>query len=157
MPAQVVVRKAKPNELRAVQDLNHELFEWDTRHADLLKNTWAYEEGESYFKGMIDGVIGVCFVAEVSGILVGYLVGSIQTAESYRPIQRAELENMFVRQEYRGRGIGTALIKTFLSWSLEAGMPRVFVSSFASNTAAQGFYKKNGFEPYSIELEMKLD
>ncbi len=152
------IRNAKTEELKAVQDLNYALFESDRPHDPLLAMDWPYTEGEAYFRGAISGETGVCFVAEVEGKLVGYLVGSIKLGDfSYRPIKRTELENMFVKAEFRSQGIGAKLARAFLEWSCDNGAKRSFVQAYAPNEKAIAFYQKLGFVPYVLELETKLD
>ena len=58
-----VIRKAKPNELRIVQNLNVGLFKSDGPRDKFLNHQWPYQEGEKYFKKRIKGGNGVCFVA----------------------------------------------------------------------------------------------
>jgi len=156
MKKAVTVRKARTDELKVVQDLNHELFLFDSVRDPELNLEWPYQQaGEDYFKGMIAGTIGVCFVAELDGTVVGYLAGSRKLGdEAYRPIKRTELENVFVRDKYRGSGVGTALVQAFVEWSHSKGIKYIFVEAYALNEKAVMFYQKVGFAPRSLELEM---
>ena len=152
----ITVRKAKPEDLKSIQDLNHQLFLFDHDRDPQLNTQWPYErEGKDYFSKMIAGEIGVCFVAESDNKVIGYLAGSIKTeVTSYRPIRRTELENMFVVKELRGQGVGTILAKEFIGWSKKQGVEHVFVSAYAGNKDAIKFYEKAGFLPRAIELEL---
>jgi GNAT superfamily N-acetyltransferase len=156
MGKEILIRKAHPEELKIIQDLNHQLFLFDYERDPDLNVQWPYEkDGEEYFRKMIDGEIGVCFVAEVEGKVVGYLAGcgELETP-SYRPVKRAELENMFVIEEYRGAGVGTKLANEFIDWSHSKGVQHIFVSAYAGNERAIKFYQKAGFKPYAFELEI---
>ena len=76
MKNDIVVRLAREDELKVVQDLNHALFIHDNAHFGDLNLNWPYQkEGEIYFTNKINGSDGVCFVAEVAGKVVGYLAG----------------------------------------------------------------------------------
>jgi ribosomal protein S18 acetylase RimI-like enzyme len=150
----VAIRKARDTELKTVQDLNYALFVSDSKSDQELNMNWPYEDGKDYFKKMIEGSIGACFVAEVGGEVIGYLAGSIKAqTPSYRPVKRSELENMFVREEYRNKGIGEKLVKKFLSWSKENGISNTFVSAYSPNHGAIRYYERLGFKPYASELE----
>jgi GNAT superfamily N-acetyltransferase len=154
---ETIIRKAKAEDLRAVQDLNHALFESDSSSDDTLNLNWPYEDGEEYFRRMIAGETGVCYVAEVNDEIVGYLAGSIKLEQpSYSTVRRSELENMFVKEEFRSQGIGEKLAKTFLQWSKSSGVAKSFVQAYAPNQRAIAFYQRAGFAPYSVELEIDL-
>lgn len=154
----VTIRKARPEELKTIQDLNHDLFKSDYSSDTFLNKNWPYKEGKKYFQGMISGENGVCYVAEINSKIVGYLAGSIKKqTPSYRPIKLSEIENMFVKENYRNKGIGEKLAKLFLQWSKDNGAARCFVSAYTPNVRAITFYNKVGFQPYSSTLEVKVD
>lgn len=154
--SEVLIRKAKPEELKVIQDLNYKLFLFDYGRDPELNIKWPYEKaGEDYFRKMIAGEIGICFVAELEGKVIGYLAGcrKLETP-SYRPVKRAELENIFVLEEYRGTGAGTKLANEFINWSRSKGCTHIFVVPYAENKGAIDFYQKVGFKPYALELEI---
>ena len=152
------IRKAKLSELKTIQDLNKALFESDSDKDAELNMNWPYEDGKEYFEGAIKGTTGVCFVAEENGEIIGYLAGSIKkVVPSFRPVRRSEVENMLVKEEYRSKGIGAELMAAFIDWSRSNGIKYVFVQAYSSNTGAINFYKKQGFDPYSAELELTID
>jgi hypothetical protein len=73
----VLVRKAKLNELKIVQGLNVKLFEFDGPRDKFINQKWPYKEGVKYFKRMIGGDKTVCLVAEIDKEIVGYLAGAV--------------------------------------------------------------------------------
>lgn len=153
----VTIRRARPADLTAIQELNHQLFLLDVKRDPLLNINWPYDsEGEAYFKRMIAGEIGVCFVAEDKKTIIGYLAGCIRKSNGGWIVRRAEIENMIVQEAYRNRSIGSALIKAFTSWCREREVKTILVGAFAPNSAAIEFYKHNGFHSYEIMLELRL-
>jgi ribosomal protein S18 acetylase RimI-like enzyme len=52
---------------------------------------------------------------------------------------------MGVRSDYRGRGLGTTLLRAALDRAREKGLERIELEVFASNTPAVELYKKLGF------------
>jgi diamine N-acetyltransferase len=155
-PVTFSVRLARTDELKIIQDLNRQLFDYSAKSDPVLDFDWPYAIGAEYFRKAIAGDRSVCFVAESDSHVVGYLAGSVAEAESYRKTTRTELDNMFVIEEFRQHGIGKQLIKRFIAWSMEQKVERILVSSYADNHSAIEFYQSAGFKPYDLALEMEL-
>ena len=81
-----------------------------------------------------DGTIAE-FVDEAAGF---YLTRSV--------LEEEELLLFAVAPQFRGRGLGTALLEQFLSSARARGIKRVFLEMRRSNTAA-ALYEKFGFRP----------
>jgi GNAT superfamily N-acetyltransferase len=154
---EITVRLAKTEELKQVQDLNHQLFLSDARHFDDLNINWPYEEGERYFRDRIAGKGGVCLVAEKDGAIVGYVMGgwSHLNFSAYKG-KRAELENIYVVEGERNKGVGARLVKELFEWCRQNGATHVMVDAYAPNLRAIQFYESQGFEPYSNVLWHEL-
>lgn len=150
---ETIVRLAKAEELKQVQELNHQLFLSDARHFDDLNVNWPYEEGEQYFRDRIAGKGGVCLVAEKDGGIVGYVMGgwSHLNFSAYKG-ERAELENICVSEAERNQGVGALLVEALLEWCKQNGATHIMVDAYAPNLRAIQFYKAQGFEPYSAVL-----
>jgi len=71
----------------------------------LLDLDWTFgKKGTEYFKECLAKENSCAFVVEDKKQVVGYLCGGISKAESYRNAPKvAELDNMFVLGEYRGK------------------------------------------------------
>lgn len=134
----------------------------DLAHSDYMSDTdvdlkWAYTpDGEKYLKEKIDGTKGSCFVAEVNGEIVGYVAVSLKELPSWRLVKVAELENIYVNEKERSRGVGRLLVEAFLKWASEQKAERASVCVFSPNEKAIGFYKKIGFSPYDMTMEMNI-
>lgn len=77
-------------------------------------------------------------VADVGGDLVGYAVLFVAADE-------AELANIAVVPEARGRGLGRRLLDAALDEAAAAGAHAVYLEVRASNTPAQQLYASAGF------------
>jgi len=67
---------------------------------------------------------------------------------------------IFVHQDYREEGLGTALSRQTLEWALEMGFTHVYLTTEISNFRALRLFRKLGFQStssYGDEVEMKLD
>lgn len=60
---------------------------------------------------------------------------------------QANLYQMWVAPEVRGRGIGRALLAEALNWAVRAGVQRVVLGVTVSNSPAWKLYESTGFHP----------
>lgn len=65
-------------------------------------------------------------------------------------LDQAELANLAVQPEMRGRGIGSALLDQAISHAGSVGAESLFLEVRASNESAQGLYKSRGFLQISL-------
>lgn len=151
------IKKATIEDLNTIQDLNNKLFELEYNNFDpTLKIGWPYEiAGEEYFKDLIENQI--IYIALIDKEIVGYLAGSIHVENSYNTTSIAELDNMFILEEYRKYGIGTKLFNEFKEYCKKNKIEELKVTASSKNTNAIKFYQKNGFEEFETTLKMPLD
>lgn len=106
---ELLIKKATIDNLKDIQELNHQLFEKEfTDFDNTLNLNWTLSKtGEEYFMEHITDVDNCVFIAIADGAIIGYLAGSLNEENSYRiPFKCAELENMFILDTYRSQGIG---------------------------------------------------
>ena len=72
----------------------------------------------------------------------GELVGSLSVEESRFGF--GEL-GMAVARDWRGRGVGSALLEAAIEWARERGLHKLTLSVFPHNAAAIALYRKFGF------------
>ena len=56
-----------------------------------------------------------------------------------------ELQKMYFLPEARGRGLGSAMMRTCLEFAKSAGFRKCYLETMPYMTAAQALYKKSGF------------
>jgi diamine N-acetyltransferase len=66
-----------------------------------------------------------------------------------------EIDSMFVEEEFRGRGIGSDLVRRALAWLQSAGATSKVVTVAHANEEALAFYKRFGFQPKTILLQQR--
>lgn len=152
----IEIKKADITYLKDIQNLNNQLFELEYNNFDTsLKVGWTFEkQGTKYFNNMLNNEI--VYIALYKNIVVGYLAGSINIQGSYVTKSLAEIDNMFILEEYRKYGIGTKLIKKFKQYCKENNIEELKVTASAKNHSAIKFYKKNEFDEFEITLKQKL-
>ena len=85
---------------------------------------------------------------EVVGSLNGYAL-----KRPYRPEPQFLLYEVGVKEKYRGQGVGTALLRAFVSEARAAGAFEVWVLTDRTNTAALRIYEKSGLAIEDINAE----
>ena len=58
----------------------------------------------------------------------------------------AEIKRMYVKSEFRGKGIGKAVLNELEQWGLELNFPVLILETGEKQREAVGLYKKYGFE-----------
>lgn len=153
------VREATIEDLAVIQDLSLELFRDPSSSSDKYSDDkWAHDEqGTQYFTNAIQKDGQLCLVAEDNGKVVGYLTGEPNEVVDWRPIKTSELGSFYIAPEYRSQGVGAEMVEEFARWSKAQGAVTARVSAYVANQRGIDFYKKVGFAPESVELEMELE
>ena len=156
MMENVIIKRAKLDDLYEIQSLNNELFNIELKNYDnSLKENWPISiDGEDYFRGKIlnDIVLMACLKDEP----IGYLAGTLKTQYSYNKTIQAEIDNMCLKEEYRHLGIGKKLVKAFMDICIDSGINEIKVVASFGNKLAVHFYKELGFEESEITLKQKI-
>jgi ribosomal-protein-alanine N-acetyltransferase len=100
---------------------------------------------EAVWRDALEGggpVERVVFVAQVSGVCVGFVVASAVWAGKER---MAEIESVAVLPEYRRMGIGGGLCLRAMRWAREKGATEVELEVRASSMGALALYASLGF------------
>ncbi|HXZ87337.1 MAG TPA: GNAT family N-acetyltransferase [Candidatus Binataceae bacterium] len=87
-----------------------------------------------------------CLLAEFDAEAVAFAL-FFRNYSTWRGRPGLYLEDIFVRDEYRGRGVGGALIRRLAQIALERGCTRIEWAVLNWNTPAQSFYREYGARP----------
>lgn len=152
----IEIKRADISNLKDIQEMNHQLFELEFNNFDpSLKVGWTFEkEGKDYFTDMLNNEI--VYIALTENKIVGYLAGSVNIQNSYVTKSLAEVDNMFILEDYRKYGIGSKLMNEFKQYCIQNSIEELKVTASAKNSNAIKFYKKNGFNEFEITLKQKL-
>jgi GNAT superfamily N-acetyltransferase len=132
------IREARPSDVPAVLELVHELARYE-REPDAVVAT------EHDFRDALFGVHAAarCHVAVVGGEVVGFAIW-YRTFSTWLGKPGMWLEDLFVRPEHRGAGLGKQLLVTLAGICVERGWPRFEWWVLDWNEPAQGFYTSLG-------------
>ena len=153
----IVIRKAILEDVSYIQNLNNELFKLEKENYDTtLVLNWALtEEGKDYFEDLIKNQYVI--VATLEDKIIGYLAGSINEKGSYEEIQYGEINNMFIKEDYRLYGIGKKLINNFKNYCRNNNISNLKVVASSKNKNAIEFYRKNGFDDFNLTLTRRYN
>jgi len=62
-----------------------------------------------------------------------------------------DLHHLYVSRDWRGQGVGRALVAAALGWAGSESCDVMTVATDPGNSAAQAFYMRLGFHPVEIE------
>ena len=82
----------------------------------------------------------------------GECVGQVLVAAAWNGY--AHIEDISVARMYRGRGIGTALLKKTFEWAKKKGLSGISIESQDNNLLATRFYIKNGMHIGSVDTKL---
>ncbi len=136
-----------------VLDLYRALFAHHGARDATLNLVWTEsDECRRYISNRLNH--GIVFLAFEGATAIGYLAGAVEDAPTFRNFEKqAELQNMFVRAEYRSQGVGRALVNAFLEWCYARNIKNLRVEVLENNPRAFEFYRELGFEKYVMVLE----
>ena len=151
------IRKATINDLNKICDLNNELFELEIANYDsTLVREWPYTKyGIEYFTDMINN--DYVIIAEDDDSVVGFLAGSINKQKSYELVQYGEIDCLYIKEEYRGKGIGKKFIDTFKEYCKSYNVDNFKVVASFKNKKAINFYHKMGFCDFDLTLTINTN
>ena len=123
--------------------------------ANLIRELAVYEKLEDQAKATADELARHLFggrpsaevlIAEVEGAPVGFAL-FFPTFSTFRGQPGLYLEDLFVRPEYRGRGIGKKLMASVAKVAVDRGCGRLEWSVLDWNTPSIEFYRSQGAVP----------
>lgn len=141
MDNKIFIRTANENDVPAIFALIKELAEFE-KLADQIKTT----ENELHKTLFGDDRFVEILLAEVSGQIVGQAL-FFNNFSTFLGKPGIYLEDLYVKPEMRGKGIGKMLLDKIISIAKERNYGRVEWSVLNWNESAIDFYKKIGAEP----------
>lgn len=97
-----------------------------------------------------------CILAELDAKPVGFAL-YFRNYSTWRGRPGLYLEDLFVREEYRGHGIGGALMRRLGAIVAERGWGRMEWAVLNWNTPAQSFYRDQGARPLEDWTLWRID
>jgi ribosomal protein S18 acetylase RimI-like enzyme len=148
-----------------LSSLRAELADYHTafvrRYRQLAPHLHEGPEATQHFAALVRRIIGskkgIAYLAEVDGKPIGYSFAYIKP-NPFKPkaAKLGYIEDLYVKKEFRGQGIGSALTRETVAWFRGKGIKYLSLNVLAKNQAAQAIYRKWGFFPLAVEMRKNL-
>ena len=102
-------------------------------------------------------VTGELRAARYGDEVVGFVSFELERGAYESDETRGIVRNVYVDPEYRGRGIGGALLDAAETALADAGATVIALEAMAGNDRARGFYRRRGYAPHRVQFEKPLD
>lgn len=97
-------------------------------------------------------------VVEIDDEIIGSAFIEVRLAHSFQQFTNyAYIGFMYVKPEYRGKGISHQIIMALNAWADSRNLKEIRLEVYSANTAAQRAYEKSGFDKHIIEMRMALE
>ena len=148
------ISKAMLNEISEINSMLTDLIQDERKNYDSNINE-SYKVQEFYEK-FVDNDNEIILVARDNDIILGYVYGFIQDNGNLFNNKIAQLDALFVKEQYRGNGIARSLMNEFINWAEEKGAAYIELSVCKDNTNAINLYENEGFSIDKICLRKAI-
>ena len=108
------------------------------------------------YENYIDDDKRIILVAEEDDKIIGYLYGFMVENDEVETGKIANLDALYVEEDYRKHGVAEKLIDQFKVWVLNNKINKIDVNVCSANYKAKSLYTKKGFittkETMSLEI-----
>ncbi len=151
----MIIRRAKIEELETLLGFEQGIVTAERPLNPTLK------DGEIHFYDLaklLGSPLAAIFVAELEGDLIasGFVLEK-EASDSLKHDRYAYLGFMYVKPEYRGKGVNQKVLDALLNWAKERGLTEVRLEVYSENSAAVRAYEKAGFVSHLLEMRMEIE
>ena len=158
----IIIRKAIREDIEKLWDFEKENRLYDRKiMGRKFRKFFLWNFGGSEKKEWINNIKKIltnknCLILVVENRekLIGYALGKIYNFQDPRKI--GHMEEFFITEKKRGKGISSRLMKKMKEWFKSKGIKYVSLEVFAKNNNVIKIYEKFGFEPFSIHMKAKI-
>ena len=152
------IRKAKKGDLKRIDEI-YVLGTFDEeklQNRKLTKNKWKKimnshkKQRQSSMKKDLMSKKHYWIVAEDDKEIVGF--GQIHIINS----SQAELEKLYIEEEFRGRGIASKIEKSLGVWLKKKNISKIYSRILLKNKPSIQFHMKSGFKQTAVRVDKKI-
>jgi ribosomal protein S18 acetylase RimI-like enzyme len=112
-----------------------------------------------YVRQILRNATESLIVADETGMIVGYIHVRVQGPRKtwWKPSPaNGWIDDCYVQAGFRGRGIGSMLVREGLSWLRAQRVRDVGLAVWHSNGGARSFWERHGFAPYQVFMQCTI-
>lgn len=147
-----------PSRVRAMRadDIDRVVELWNQVDDEWTLSPMAERTIRRNLEATIDNASAFCLVAEEDGRVQGFVTVGFMS-HPVMPGRSAEIEELKVDVEHRGKGLGRELLREAVRWIHNAGIRRVRAHLAEDERGAVSLFKELGFEADEIVLNLWPD
>ncbi len=137
--------------------MNKDLFIFEKAFSYAYDENWPFSQpGQDYFTKRLTHENSIFYIAERDEKIIGYILAYVDNhaVRTVNPI--CVIENTYVKEGFRGNGVGNLLIEKVKSECKERSAKVLRVQTYTDNKSAMNFYQKHGLKPLLTTLESVL-
>ena len=157
---EIQIRAMRPDDFDAVQEIFHTVHAMHQENRPDLYRKLDAPLSRTYYTQMVENPGGIALCAECGGKVAG-VAYTYMKAPTENPVMvpriTAFMDDLAVHPDFRGQGIGRALLEESRRQALARGAVSLELMVWAFNQNAIEFYEHAGMAPRSMIMEMKLE
>lgn len=151
----ITTRKAQPSDLDILLSFEQGIITAERPFDPTLK------DGEIHYYDLAKMIAASdveVIVAELNGEVIGSGYARIIQSKDYLKHNRhCYLGFMYVKPEYRGKGVNNLVLEALKQWTLDQGINELRLEVYNDNQPAIRAYEKAGFTPNLLEMRIGID
>lgn len=151
------IRKATLDDYGAVSNFEKKVSLYHVENRpDILKD--APDLSKKEFRRMLKSKNWIILVAEDNGKTMGYCKTLIKDVGNkyWTSMKLLSVYDLYVDSEFRHNGVATELLNEIKTIGKQIGAAQIDLEVWSFNQSAINLYKKTGFTPQRIKMELKL-
>lgn len=128
--------------IKMVEEINRKMVNEGVEPYTNLENGFE----EDYLDSFYENKDNIIFVAEHNNKVIGFL-----SVNNYKEDGYIYLDDYYIREEYRGKGIGSELMNMAISYAKEDHVDRIMTHVESANKSSIDFYKNRGFQTEEVQ------
>jgi ribosomal protein S18 acetylase RimI-like enzyme len=147
------IRKATLRDFEALKEIKSEFFLWECTQNKRFDPCYLKKGLCIRLAKNLRQSNTVFFIADDKLQVIGFAGAEIKKNETcVRPVNQGHLFSLYIRPNYRRKGIAKKLLDEIFKWFKERKIDDLVLETWVQNTAAQSLYKKYGYKPDAISM-----
>lgn len=147
-----MIRKAELADAKVLDELLTSLVQDERQYDDTISSLFVVKD---YHKNYLKRKDNICYVYEDNNEIIAYIDGKIVN-DGTEVCDTFKINALFVKEDYRHKGIATELIKTILNDVKQRGITNCEIGVMSENYNAKKLYEKFGFKTYKEIKRVKI-